>query len=121
MPWILGEYSGLVTQATIQTLTDAGTISWDISRGLNASITLGGNRTMANPTGLPTASPNQTVTLKLFIRQDATGSRTLTWGSLFKWPAAITPTLTTNANARDLIEFNWDGTYLVGSFLGQYL
>ena len=94
-----------------QTLTDGATISWDVSLGQIATVTLAGNRTIAAPTNLKVS------TYILHVIQDATGSRTLTWNSVFKWTAGVAPTLTTTANRRDVFTFVSDGTYLYGSFL----
>lgn len=94
-----------------QTLTDAATISWDTSSGQIATVTLGGNRTMGAPTNLKVG------TYILHVIQDGTGSRTLSWNSVFKWPAGVAPTLTTTASRRDLFSFVCDGTNLYGSFL----
>jgi hypothetical protein len=94
-----------------QTLTDGATISWDVSAGQIATVTLAGNRTIAAPTNL------KVTTYLLHVIQDATGSRTLTWNSVFKWPAGAAPPLTTTANARDIFSFISDGTNLYGSFL----
>ncbi|TGT71059.1 hypothetical protein EN802_19170 [bacterium M00.F.Ca.ET.159.01.1.1] len=52
----LGTASKLLTAAALkstvayQALTDAATISWDMSLGNNGSVALAGNRTMGNPT-----------------------------------------------------------------------
>ena len=94
-----------------QTLTDAATINWDTSLGQVATVTLANNRTMGAPTNLRVG------TLILHVIQDGTGGRTLTWNSVFKWPAGVAPTLTTTANRRDLFSFVCDGTNLYGSFL----
>ena len=94
-----------------QTLTDGVTISWDTSLGQVATVTLAGNRTMAAPTNL------KVQTYILHVLQDATGSRTLTWNAVFKWPAGVAPTLTTTASARDIFSFVSDGTNLYGSLL----
>ena len=94
-----------------QTLTDGVTISWDVSLGQIATVTLAGNRTVAAPTNLKVG------TYILHVIQDATGSRTLTWNSVFKWPAATAPTLTTTANARDVFSFICDGTNLYGTYV----
>ena len=94
-----------------QTLTDGATISWDVSAGQIATVTLGGNRTMAAPTNL------KVTTYLLHVIQDGTGSRTLTWNAIFKWPAGTAPPLTTTAAARDIFSFVSDGTNLYGSFL----
>lgn len=92
-------------------LTDATTINWNASLAQVASVTLGGNRTIANPTNLKVGS------YILHVIQDGTGNRTVTWGSAFKWPAGVAPVLTTTANRRDLFSFVCDGTNLYGSFL----
>ena len=94
-----------------QTLTDAATVTWDTSLGQIATVTLGGSRTMAAPTNLKVG------TYILHVIQGGSGSYTLTWNSVFKWPAGVAPTLTTTANRRDLFSFVCDGTNLYGSFL----
>lgn len=97
-------------------LTDAATISWDMSQNANMyRVVLGGNRTMAAPTNQTTGQVTY-----LFVQQDGTGSRTLTWNSVFKWPATAAggqptaPTLTTTGNRVDIFQFISDGTNLFG-------
>jgi hypothetical protein len=107
-------FTGTVTtnaNVSNQTLTDGVTINWDVSLGAVATVTLGGDRTIAAPTNLKVG------TYLLHVIQDATGSRTLTWNAVFKWPAAVAPTLTTIGSRRDIISFVCDGTNLYGSFL----
>jgi hypothetical protein len=94
-----------------QTLTDAATITWDLSLGQIATVTLGGNRTIAAPTNMKVGS------YVLHVLQDGSGSRTLTWNSVFKWPAGVAPVLTTTASRRDVFSFVCDGTNMYGSFL----
>lgn len=80
------------------TLTDATTIATDASLSNTFTVTLGGNRTLGNPTNMTNgAIYNWRVT------QDGTGSRTLAYGSKFKWPGGTAPTLTTTAGAVDFI------------------
>lgn len=84
---------------TVQTLTDATTINWDISLGQCAAVTLGANRVFANPTNTVDGG-----VYILEIIQDSTGSRTITsWGSNFVWAGGSAPTLTTTASKRDFI------------------
>ena len=94
-----------------QTLTDGTNIVWDTSNGQIATVTLDGNRALSNPTNLKVG------TYILYVYQDSTGSRTLSWGTKFKWTAGVAPALTTNANALDVFTFASDGTNLYGSFL----
>jgi hypothetical protein len=101
-----------VSQANIksQTLTDGATVNWNAALGTLATVTLGGNRTIANPSNLKVG------TYMLVIKQDATGSRTATWGTVYKFPVGVAPTLTTTANAIDIISFYSDGTNMFGVF-----
>lgn len=92
------------------TLTDGATINWDASANQVCTVTLAGNRTMAAPTNLKDGA-----TYILVVKQDATGSRTITWNAVFKWAGGTAPTLTTTANGVDLISFYSDGTNLYGS------
>ena len=85
---------------SIVTLTDAATISMDASLGNNFTVTLGGNRTFANPTNM---TPGQVGSI--FITQDGTGSRTLSWGSYWLFSGGTAPTLTTTAAAQDRVDF----------------
>lgn len=87
-------------------LTDAANISWDAST-YAAAVTLAGNRTLDNPTN-PVAGAKYT----LKVTQDATGSRTLSFDTAFKFAGGIPPTLSTGANAIDIFEFYSDGTNL---------
>jgi hypothetical protein len=99
------------SNALSQTLTDGATITWDTSLGRVATITLGGNRTMAAPTNLKVG------TYILHVIQDGTGSRTIAWNAVFKWVGAVAPVLSTTAARRDILSFVSDGTNLYGSFL----
>jgi hypothetical protein len=44
------------------------------------------------------------------LNQDATGNRTVTWPSNFKWSGGTAPTLTATANKTDVVTFFYDGT-----------
>lgn len=80
------------------TLTDAATIAVDLSTGINFVVTLGGNRTLGNPT-------NEKVGQSGHIRivQDGAGSRTLAYGSDWEFAGASAPTLSTAIGAQDLL------------------
>ena len=84
----------------IATLTDGATITPDFGANQNFTVTLGGNRTLANPTNIVAGQ-----TGSIFVVQDATGGRTLSFGSYFKFPAATAPTLSTAGNAVDRIDY----------------
>jgi len=110
---VSGTYNDAGANAASQTLTDGATVTWDTSQGRIATLTLGGNRTLAAPTNLRVG------VYILYLIQDATGSRTVTWNSVFKWPGGVAPTLTTTASAKDLISFISDGTNLYGTYMND--
>lgn len=87
-------------RGSVVALTDGATITADFAAGNNFSVTLGGNRTLANPSN-QTAGQSGVVT----ITQDGTGSRTLAYGSNWKFPAGAAPVLTTTANAVDVLAY----------------
>lgn len=85
----------------------------DLANGSLQILTLTGNCTFTFPT--PTAGKSFT----LFLKQDATGSRTVTWASSVKWPSSTAPTVTSTASKGDKFVFTADGTYWWGSVAGQ--
>jgi hypothetical protein len=102
----------LERHTTAQTLADAASIAWDTSAGHLASVTLGGNRTLAAP------SSGVAGTYVLRVTQDATGSRTLAYNAVFKWAGGTAPVLSTTAGAVDVLSFvSYDGATFYGSCL----
>jgi hypothetical protein len=95
--------------APIVTLVDGATITPDFNDGNVQSITLGDNRNMANPLNM-TSGARYT----LFVIQDGTGSRTITWDTAYLWESGTAPTLSTGAGDVDIIEFISDGTNMYG-------
>jgi hypothetical protein len=87
-------------RGAITALTDGATITPNMNTANNFSVTLGGNRTLANPTNLTAGQSGVIV-----ITQDGTGSRTLAYGSNFKFPGGTAPTLTTTASAVDVLAY----------------
>lgn len=81
------------------TLTDAATIAVDMATFMNAVVTLAGNRTLGDPTNTISGR-----TGCIRIVQDGTGSRTLAYGSNWKFSGGA-PVLTTTAGATDLLFF----------------
>ena len=85
----------------IVTLTDGATITPDFTTGNNFAVTLGGNRTLANPTGITTGQAGV-----IYITQDGTGSRTLGFGTHWHFAGGTAPTLTTTAAAVDVLAYS---------------
>lgn len=97
-------------------LTDATSIATDASLAIGNvfTVTLGGNRTLANPVNLVAGG-----TYMWLVTQDGTGSRTLAYGTLFAWPSGTAPTLTTAPGSVDMITSIYDGTKLRSVFTGD--
>lgn len=91
--------AALFAAAALIALADSGTITPDFNTGFNFSVTLGGNRTLANPTNLKVGQSGV-----IAVAQDATGSRSLAFGSYWKFPGGA-PSLSTTASATDLISY----------------
>lgn len=87
-------------RGTVSALTDGATITPNFATANNFSVTLGGNRTLANPTNL-TAGQSGAIA----ITQDSTGSRTLGYGSYWKFAGGNPPTLTTTASKVDVLVY----------------
>ena len=86
--------------ATIGTLTDGATITPNFDTNQNFSVTLAGNRTLANPSNIDAGQ-----TGSIFVVQDGTGSRTLSFGTYWKFAGGTAPTLSTAAGSVDRIDY----------------
>ncbi len=86
-------------------LTSGTTIATNCANGNVFTLTLATNCTLSNPTNLQAGGHYQWI-----VTQDGTGSRTLAYGTAFKWANKTTPTLTTAASSVDIIDAVSDGT-----------
>ncbi len=87
------------------TLTDGANIATNSDNGDTFILTIAGNRTMDNPTGTPTDGQQ----IMYRVKQDATGSRTLAWGSAFRGSTDLPlPSLSTAASTEDYIGFQYN-------------
>ena len=85
---------------SITALTDAATISINFASSNNFSVTLGGNRTLGNPSNVVAGQSGF-----IAVTQDGTGSRTLSYSSNWDFAQGSAPTLTTTAGAIDVIAY----------------
>jgi len=90
---------------TQQSTTGDGTTTIDWKLGNKFKFTFGAFNEVFTFT-----APTNPCNLLLVLVQDGTGSRTATWPATVKWPGGTAPTLSTGANAVDIISFYWDGT-----------
>ena len=100
--WSAGQSSAPVALAFGSTITP------NLSSGNIFTVTLTGNATLANPSNLVAGQCGQ-----VFVTQDATGSRTLSYGTQWKFPGGTAPTLTTAAGATDVLSFcSWTSSLI---------
>ena len=78
----------------------AGTHILDLDRNANFKLTLSGNITLANPANLTAGT-----TGSIFVVQDGTGSRTVSYGSSWDFIGGTAPTMTTAASSVDRIDY----------------
>lgn len=88
-----------------QSLSDGASIAWNLATQQYAKVTLGGNRTLAAPSNMKDGG-----WYTLRILQDGGGNRTLSYNSVFKFPGAEVPTLSTGAADLDILVCTSDGT-----------
>jgi phage-related tail fiber protein len=98
-----GRVTGGIPMAS-QTLTDGTFITWNVSNGTNAAVTLHGSRTLAF-SGILAGEY-----LTLEVIQDSTGSHTLTYPGGTKSSGGGLPILTATAGAKDVLCFYYDGS-----------
>ena len=87
-------------------------ITLALTNGTVQIITLTGNATITMPAAVSGKS------FTILLKQDATGSRTVTWTTV-SWPSATAPTITSTASKMDKYVFISDGTSWFGATAGQ--
>jgi len=105
-----------LNQDYIEKTTSANTstaYTIDLTNGTVQTLTLTGNCTFTFPTAVAGKS------FLIMLKQDATGSRTVTWPASVKWPSSTAPTITATASKMDVYSFVSDGTYWYGGTGGQ--
>ena len=88
------------SSSDVTTLTDQAIITPDFGASANFAVTLAGNRTFANPFNLVAGQSGS-----IFVTQDGTGSRTLSFGAKFHFVGGTAPTMTTTASAVDRVDY----------------
>jgi hypothetical protein len=105
IPKINDNFDEMRKLTDVVALADAATILVDgAALGRVFAVTLGGNRTLGNPSGLTAAMDGRVIIFR--VKQDGTGSRTLGYGSMYRFSTAVpSPTLSTAAGKEDYIGF----------------
>lgn len=92
------QYSGSISVTPEVNSSASGTIVLDLEVANLFELTLTGNITLAAPTNIPPGGVYYVV-----LKQDATGSRTCSFNAAFLFESGSSTTLTTAANAIDLL------------------
>ena len=92
----------------------------DLSNGTFVTATLTGNATFAPFTNTPAT----TTSFTLFLTNDSTPGRTITWPANVNWPNGVVPSRTTTANRSDVYTFftkdggsNWYGILSIYNYV----
>ncbi|MGB4761925.1 MAG: hypothetical protein WBP12_01045 [Candidatus Saccharimonas sp.] len=110
----------LATSGGAETLnalgSGSGTRAINLASGNVVSATLAGATTFTF-TG---AVASTACSFGLYLTQDATGGRIVTWPASVRWGGGVAPTLSTGANAIDILVFETinGGTTWYGSLVG---
>jgi FtsP/CotA-like multicopper oxidase with cupredoxin domain len=97
---------------TAYTANSSTAITLALTNGTVQIITLTANATIT----MPTAAVGKS--FLLILRQDATGSRSVTWTTV-NWAGGTSPTITGTASKQDIYSFFSDGTSWYGVTVGQ--
>jgi len=96
-------------------LTDAASITWNLQTQQVARVVLAGNRALANP-----SNKSDGGFYVLVVKQDATGSRTLSYGSDYYFSGGL-PALSTAPNSVDILTFFCMDNLMYGSATQAFL
>ncbi len=96
-------------------LSDAPSIAWNLDDAQVAEVTIAGNRTIPDPTNMVNGG-----TYILYLKQDSTGGRTVTWGPAFKWEGGNAPILSVGGSNLDILTFTSDGGSMYGTIAKSF-
>ena len=86
--------------AEIDTLTSATSVTPDFAASCNFTLTLGHNVTLNNPSNLTAGQSGS-----IFLIQDGTGSRTLSFGTYWDFAGGVPPTISTVGGSVDRLDY----------------
>jgi len=111
------EVNEAFTFDAFQTATGDGDTTIDWGLGNNMYFTFGAQNEIIRFT-----APPGSAVVRMIIKQDGTGSRTINWANVANilWPGNVEPTLSTTAAYVDIVVFLYDGTSWFGLFNGDF-
>jgi len=99
----------------LATLTDATNVSWNLQTQQVATLTLGGTRTLDNPTNQKNGG-----VYTLILKQNGTGNHNISFGTAYNFPSGVAPTPSQAANSVDVLTFVSDGTNMYGAIVRDF-
>jgi hypothetical protein len=104
---------------TRTSVTAASSTALNCSLGNIFSLTMSASISTLSFSNVP--ATGRAYSMTLFVNQDATGGRTISWPAEVRWPGGTAPTLTTTANKTDIITLvtHDGGTNWYGLVAGQ--
>ena len=120
---LLSGYSGVIPElGTVQewtksqnfnavSLTDAVSITWDLSIAQVCEVTLTANRTLASPT-----NHREGGVFIIKVNQDAGGGNTLAFNSNYKFPGSVQPIVAAGSADISILTFVSFGGFMYGSY-----
>jgi len=102
------------TYSPIVTVTDAACISVNMALGNNFLVTLAGNRTLKKPVNCTVGQGGN-----IYLVQDGTGSRTLSYNTAWQFVSASVPSLSTGAADVDMLVYNARSSATIDAVLLQ--
>jgi len=102
------------TYSPIVTVTDAACVSVNMALGNNFLVTLAGNRTLKKPVNCTVGQGGN-----IYLVQDSTGSRTLSYNTAWQFVSASVPSLSTGAADVDMLVYNARSSATIDAVLLQ--
>jgi len=104
-------------QETVSNVTAAASTTLNLTNGNVFYVTMATSITSLTLSG---ATAGKACSMAMYIKQDATGSRSIAWPASVKWAGGASPTLSTAANALDIVVLETldNGTNWYGSLVG---
>jgi len=112
---VYNDIGSIIDYRIMYTNADAATITFDMSVSCVHKVVLGASRILAVSNVIDGQS------FCIMLKQDASGSRTVTWWSGILWMDGTTPTLTTTGAKTDIFTFTRDGSSYYGTVNGLNL
>lgn len=94
-----------VSLGTVGSNTGTSTVTLDMANGNFFTMTLANNITITNPISIGNSTVSNVQSGSIFLTQDGTGSRTVTFGQYWRFPSGAAPSLSTAANSQDRIDY----------------